>query len=1127
MAKVNSLNNDSSTFVVDNTLTVTTGNAVVTAGDIWANNIQRMDMTGFYSWAASGPYFDDTTLGTFDLLVGGTGYIKGKVVTWAAQSITGLTAGSTWYIYIDNTGTIGKTSSRTDALFVDNIVLFECWRDSTSPTNVQHTVKENHPYDYETTVSNWTHNTAGTVIQNGGANISLVGTTGIGIAGTDILNDHGLATSIPDSVGAAVTWKKVYLNASGKWAVQNTSNVFGGYWNNAGTPTALTGTRVAVYRLYASKDNLNTTTPVYFAVLDITDYSGQTSANTAIANGTPQQANGELAQLELVQLGYITFRSGAITSVVVNKTTFRSGTTTGSGTNNASLVLTNTTNFNGILSGSDTNVQAALDTIDNWGATTTNHAVLLGAGTGSPIASMSVGTAGEVLIGGTASTDPKWLAGGTTGQVLTAVTSADPHWAAVSAPGLTINNQTASYTLLITDAGSMVIITNAADNTLTVPLNSSVAFPIGTTIQVQQGGAGQTTVVATGGVTINSDQNALSLNNKNSTATLTKTDTDTWSLTGDVVARWNWDVSAQSSILGSGGFNSVVYDGSTNWLAVSSSGGFILSATDPSGTWSPVAIPTTSAFNAIAYGAGYWVVGGASGTLFVASDPHGIWTQVTSSFSSNAINGINYDGSTYWTIVGANGQLATATNPLGTWTNRTSGFSTTAINAVTYGASTYCTVGDSGKLYYTSDPTSTWNAGTSGFSTTNIRTVKYDGSTNWVIGGATGKLATASSPSGTWTVNANANFGTNQINSVAYDGSTHWVAVGAAGVLTYATDPTATWTAGTSSIGASSLNSVTYGNSKWCAVGGSSPRITTASDPTTTWVQNYPYFSSTYSAGAYGNGYFVVGGSGGVMNIASNPNGTWVVKDAGFGANSINSVVYDGSSQWVAAGNAGTMTYTSSNDPNGTWTAATSGFGASNINGLAYDGSTYWCAVGQAGKLATASSPSGTWTLNTSTSFNILEIKGIAYGNGKWVAWANNSSGFGLIATAADPTGAWVPNPLIFNTIFSIAYGNGMWTAVAGGSNTLIATATDPAGAWTMKNVNCDTGSLVTLNFANGTWIAGLSSSRKLLISTNPAQFWTQYAYTPTAYTPTRAIYGNGKWMLLTTTAALITSTGA
>jgi len=73
------------------------------------------------------------------------------------------------------------------------------------------------------------------------------------------------------------------------------------------------------------------------------------------------------------------------------------------------LVLTNTANFDGILSAADTNVQAALDTIDEWGKTSTNNALLVGNGTGSPIGSLAVGATGEILIGNTGA-DPSWSA---------------------------------------------------------------------------------------------------------------------------------------------------------------------------------------------------------------------------------------------------------------------------------------------------------------------------------------------------------------------------------------------------------------------------------------------------------------------------------------------------------------------------------------------------------------------------------------------------------------------------------------------------------------------------------------------------------------------------------------------
>jgi hypothetical protein len=66
-----------------------------------------------------------------------------------------------------------------------------------------------------------------------------------------------------------------------------------------------------------------------------------------------------------------------------------------------------------------------------------------------------------------------------------------------------INSQPGvNYSLVLTDAGAVVEMTNASANTLLVPQNSSVAFPIGTQICVVQYGAGRTTIAAGPGVTI-------------------------------------------------------------------------------------------------------------------------------------------------------------------------------------------------------------------------------------------------------------------------------------------------------------------------------------------------------------------------------------------------------------------------------------------------------------------------------------------------------------------------------------------------------------------------------------------------------------------------------------------------
>jgi len=101
---------------------------------------------------------------------------------------------------------------------------------------------------------------------------------------------------------------------------------------------------------------------------------------------------------------------------------------------------------------------------------------------------------------------------------------------------ITTNRQTASYTLVLSDADKLVEMNVGSANNLTVPLNSSVAFSTGTQILLAQYGAGQTTVVATSGVTIRSNGGKLKLNVQYSGATLIKIAENEWYLFGDIVA---------------------------------------------------------------------------------------------------------------------------------------------------------------------------------------------------------------------------------------------------------------------------------------------------------------------------------------------------------------------------------------------------------------------------------------------------------------------------------------------------------------------------------------------------------------------------------------------------------------
>lgn len=115
------------------------------------------------------------------------------------------------------------------------------------------------------------------------------------------------------------------------------------------------------------------------------------------------------------------------------------------------------------------------------------------------------------------------------------ITSLTTDLAAKADLSLTSDTKTANYTLVLGDAGESIEMNVASANTLTVPLNSSVAFPIGTTILLIQVGAGQTTITPISGVAVNATP-GLKLRAQWSVATLIKRGTDAWVVAGDVVA---------------------------------------------------------------------------------------------------------------------------------------------------------------------------------------------------------------------------------------------------------------------------------------------------------------------------------------------------------------------------------------------------------------------------------------------------------------------------------------------------------------------------------------------------------------------------------------------------------------
>lgn len=97
-------------------------------------------------------------------------------------------------------------------------------------------------------------------------------------------------------------------------------------------------------------------------------------------------------------------------------------------------------------------------------------------------------------------------------------------------------NTATAKTLVIGDHGKLLQLNNGSAITLTVPPNSSVAFPIGAEVTIVQKGAGQVTITAGSGVTLYAADSELKTRVQYSSAVLTKIATDTWLVAGDLTA---------------------------------------------------------------------------------------------------------------------------------------------------------------------------------------------------------------------------------------------------------------------------------------------------------------------------------------------------------------------------------------------------------------------------------------------------------------------------------------------------------------------------------------------------------------------------------------------------------------
>ena len=98
------------------------------------------------------------------------------------------------------------------------------------------------------------------------------------------------------------------------------------------------------------------------------------------------------------------------------------------------------------------------------------------------------------------------------------------------------NVQSSSYTCVLADAGKVVTMDNTSSATITIPPNSSVAYPIGTVISIARINTGSVALTAGAGVTLTGNTAAGAMNT-NEQIFCRKRGTDTWLVVHTLVSQ--------------------------------------------------------------------------------------------------------------------------------------------------------------------------------------------------------------------------------------------------------------------------------------------------------------------------------------------------------------------------------------------------------------------------------------------------------------------------------------------------------------------------------------------------------------------------------------------------------------
>jgi len=324
---------------------------------------------------------------------------------------------------------------------------------------------------------------------------------GGGISGTGALVFNTSPTFVTPILGAASA-TSLAING-GTLSVNASSGISGALWGTNGIGICAPG---ATYTDTASSSTVSAITAIHALSSPILATSASTTFTTVatLFVGTPQPQPGGTVS---ITNPYSIYTSGA---VFVSGTLAASSNITLNGNSTATTILgtsatTGTTTIGGTSQTGTIGIgpSTASQTIQlGYGATAAAATLTLNIGTGAAVSTgtktISIGTAG--LSGSTTNINiGSAVSGSTTTLTLngslatpTAITTA----ASVGYMGYPQNSTAVSITLALSDTRKHIYVT-ATGQTVTIPANASVAFPIGTEILIVGAAATSTSIAIT------------------------------------------------------------------------------------------------------------------------------------------------------------------------------------------------------------------------------------------------------------------------------------------------------------------------------------------------------------------------------------------------------------------------------------------------------------------------------------------------------------------------------------------------------------------------------------------------------------------------------------------------------